>query len=587
MCLPVISCADLHPPSFYANLAPLSPILTDYYSKHCNHYYLVAHDPLLACTLLMISSRYHDFSGMGGATRAQYLHQRLWDHCQHLMMRLMLGQEKRSKAKLRTIGSIEALLLMTEWHPRALHFPPAGDGWDSDLLLSSEDIRDHGAPGVAPSPSDRWLEDIVEPARRSDSMSWMLLGMALSLGHELGLFNPTTSDDNMGSESGNDQLKPHSPAHRIRTVKLLFVFVDQLAARLGHTSMVAPSLSRMVPIFRAPIVSIKDVWDLSMTAWIELTRLAKTVSDMLYSSKASTQQLLQSGRYVSLIHNIQNQLSHWNERFLDPESRCPSNPTKRIVAKNTTGLTGQYYDMLSIELQHVRIYANALGMQAAVDRSLGQNDISDVQTLSFELDQTDYDFVQEVMDGSCKIMQTVTKLAEAGRLRYAPVRTFLRVVCSGVYLLKGISLGVSASDLDRCLGILERAIVSLKTNMLDDMHLASRYARLLEMHVSMLRKNLITSSRPRGLYTGPPSRSRVVGEPHVPEAALASSNHLQDSVDLNGEQFDTLLIDSDWLALPFDPSIAPFPYDSTQDGAQAFPLIDDGTLDFLWNLPTT
>lgn len=52
-------------------------------------------------------------------------------------MKIMLGQVKPSKAQTRTIGSIEALLLLSEWHPRALHFPTAADGWDCELMIGT------------------------------------------------------------------------------------------------------------------------------------------------------------------------------------------------------------------------------------------------------------------------------------------------------------------------------------------------------------------------------------------------------------------------------------------------------------------
>jgi len=84
----------------------------------------------LCSTILMISSRYNVLPGVGGASRGYFIHDRLWEHCQRFVMRIMLGQEKASNARTRTVGSIEALLLISEWHPRALHFPTASDGWD-------------------------------------------------------------------------------------------------------------------------------------------------------------------------------------------------------------------------------------------------------------------------------------------------------------------------------------------------------------------------------------------------------------------------------------------------------------------------
>ncbi|KAK9571622.1 hypothetical protein V6Z79_001695 [Aspergillus fumigatus] len=102
---------------FFHNMAPLSPILTDFFASHHTHYWLITQEPVLCCTILMISSRYHTLPGPSGATRGFFIHNRLWQHCQHLILRIMLGQEKFSKAKTRHLGTVEALLLLSEWYP--------------------------------------------------------------------------------------------------------------------------------------------------------------------------------------------------------------------------------------------------------------------------------------------------------------------------------------------------------------------------------------------------------------------------------------------------------------------------------------
>lgn len=49
-------------------------------------------------------------------------------------MKVMYGEEAGSNTSIRAVGTIESLLLMTEWHPRALHFAPDVDGWDRDTM---------------------------------------------------------------------------------------------------------------------------------------------------------------------------------------------------------------------------------------------------------------------------------------------------------------------------------------------------------------------------------------------------------------------------------------------------------------------
>jgi len=290
-------------------MAPLSPVLLDHFADHANHYQLVRCEPLLCCTILMLSSRYHVLPGSGGASRSYYIHDRFWKHCQHLISRLMFGQEKGSLAKTRTVGSIEALLLLSEWHPRALHFPPEADGWDSDLLLTAVDDT---VPQSNGRPPNRWLEDVIEPARRSDRMSWMLLGSALSLAHELNVFD---DGEETGTATSSDE--GESALHldkRARTRRLLYVFMTQLSLRLGTMSMLPQNLPQVV---NNKYASRHTSWQTFMLAWIELTKLLKSVADMAFPSKSFTQELFRSGRYVSLLEHCQLLLDHWKKNHLD------------------------------------------------------------------------------------------------------------------------------------------------------------------------------------------------------------------------------------------------------------------------------
>jgi hypothetical protein len=103
------------------------------------------------------------------------------------------------------------------------------------------------------------------------------------------------------------------------------------------------------------------------------------------------------------------------------------------------------------------------------------------------------------------------------------------------------------------------------------MHLASRYATLLDLHVARLRESFVVSSRP------PRLPSRATSTDHVKTSNTTGMDFLNSH---NAGQ-SGLMPDDDWLALPFDPAMAPFGLDNQQ----SFQGFDDGTLDFIWNLP--
>ncbi|KAF3000878.1 hypothetical protein E8E13_007707 [Curvularia kusanoi] len=550
---------------FFKNCSPLSPILGDFYSHHENHYSLIALDPFLCVTILMISSRYNILPGVGGASRGYFVHDRLWEQCQRFIMKIMLGQVKPSKAQSRTIGSIEALLLLSEWHPRALHFPTAADGWDCELMIGANNTTAEGAKLLeGDTTSSRWLEDVIEPAKRSDRMSWMLMGSALSLAQELGLFEDNASiekDQRSYPKSSGEFLV----LRRIRARKLLYVLLEQLSWRLGCTSMIPQSLNHAL-MEKIPVDSATgavEQWQSFMSAWVELTKLARSVSDTIYPSAATTKSLLRTGRYIGLLEHFQPLLTSWRKKYLDP-------------CKLKVGL----HDMLTIEYQYVRIYTNSVGMQAVVERTLAETDTDVPQddVLPMNLEPRDYDFIQEVVDGSCQILQKVVQLSESGALRYSPVRIFLRITTSSIYLIKGLSLGSRNQKLQSSLDILDAAIRALRASVLDDMHLASRYATLLELHVARLRDSFVVSSRPPRI----PSRATSAERNGTTGTMDFLNNHAGQSA-LAGLAGDVtgMMPDDDWLALPFDPAMAPFGLDNQQN----FQSFDDGTLDFIWNLP--
>ncbi|CAG8238950.1 unnamed protein product [Penicillium salamii] len=550
---------------FYKNMSCLSPILTDFYANHRYHYWLITREPVLCCTILMISSRYHVLPGAGGESRNFFIHHRLWQHCQQLTMRLIFGQEKSTKSKVRSLGTVEALLLISEWHPRSLHFPPESDGWDDDLIPSAP--RHHEGGELNPASANNWVEDMIEPARRSDQMSWMLLGCALSLAHELGIFETEESSSPAEEPEWRDQMTLRWQ----RVQRLLYVYINQLAWRIGCMSPIPQSLNHAILGGRKPqgLSPPGSTWLTFMDSWIELTKLAKSVTDMFFPSAAFARQQLHSGRYVGLLDHFRPLLDQWKDKYLQPQV-----------------LDKAFYNDLFIEYHFVRVYTHSVGMQAVVERAVAENDTNNFDEVRpMTINPTDYEYIQEVIDGCCQILQKVTHLADADALRFSPVRIVLRITSASIFLMKALSLGTRQAKLQDSLEILEKSIKALKSNALDDVHLSTRYATLLDMHVSRLRRNLLASSRAvrnsrgaRRSSMGPPSwpdsvnRSHPVNNPVsqdlTPDLGLIPS--------LNDISAD------DWLSLPFDPSMAPFGMSNTGQ----FPMYEGGALDFIWNLPS-
>lgn len=234
-------------------------------------------------------------------------------------------------------------------------------------------------------------------------------------------------------------------------------------------------------------------------------------------------------------------------------------------------------------------------MQAVCERGLIDANFNTNFTIS--ADSIDYGCIQEVIEGGCSILETLISLARADVLRFAPVRVFLRVTTASIFLLKAISLGVRNGQLLSAFGLLDSSISAIRASRLDEMHLALRYATLLETHIKRLRRGFQRSSRP--------TFSSVPMIPHHAQAPSEYESRLQNSIHAQGSYIDNrhgasamqepLVTDDDldtflrtmsaddWLSLPFDPSMAPF----NTNVEEAFPTaIDDSTLDFIWNIAT-
>jgi hypothetical protein len=146
-------------------------------------------------TILLIASRYMPLSGPGSASRPHVIHAKIWKFVQGMLVRLVFAQEQFgggfcgagappgnafatfSRKGLRTLGSIESLMILTEWHPRALHFPP-GDDNDEIVLPDEPLLFPIDSSPMAPYSSinarggyvGKRIDSSMEPCWRSDRM---------------------------------------------------------------------------------------------------------------------------------------------------------------------------------------------------------------------------------------------------------------------------------------------------------------------------------------------------------------------------------------------------------------------------------
>lgn len=354
---------------FYTFLSPLTPIVVPDYRDHGMHGKLLKEEPMLVITLLTISARYsqpNGANGIGGQSRSYLIHEKLWKYLQGMIDRMIFGQEQfgggfcgagqqpgsdvnpLSRKGLRTLGTVESLILLTEWHPRALHFPPGND--DDELILPDDPYETGPKADMYKGVGDKRIDSWLEPCWRSDRMCWMLLGNAMTLAFEIGVFDDTSEKE---FEEANQHLS-HAIVKAYYRRKnhlrdLLIIYVTQTSGRLGLTSML-PKIERDESLSggpsplelyqervsrikappaqfgmradgqRLPLESVATqerhaIQDLVLDFWQRIAKIMEMGNLKLFSNRRKTRELLKSGTYEEMLKFFQGPLNEWKACF--------------------------------------------------------------------------------------------------------------------------------------------------------------------------------------------------------------------------------------------------------------------------------
>ncbi|KAJ4331033.1 zinc finger transcriptional activator [Didymella glomerata] len=544
---------------FYAYLSPLTPIVVPDYRDHAYHGKLLKEEPMLVITLLTIASRYSQPSGTtnaGAASRAYLIHEKLWKYLQGMIDRMIFGQEQfgggfcgagqqpgsdvnpLSRKGLRTLGTVESLMLLTEWHPRALHFPPGDD--DDELVLPDDlDLEEGPKADMYKGVGDKRIDSWLEPCWRSDRMCWMLLGNAMTLAFEIGVFDETSETE---FEQANQHLSHATVKAYFRRKNhlknLLIIYVTQTSGRLGLTSML-PKIDQRDESFvggptpnelyqqrvsgikappmqfgtrpgaaqdgqRLPLESVAHqerhaVQDLVLDFWTRIAKVMEMGNLKLFSNRRKTRELLKSGQYEDMLKFFQAPLMEWKACF----DRAPQVPT-------------QLRHVLIIEFEYTRVYLNSLALQAVVERCTHNTPLQTHANLSTARTPTngpssgsgdggaipfstltkwyanDRHYINEVIDASRNVLKVVVEgLYPGDYLRHAPVRTFFRIVSVAIILLKTFALGATEEDVAVSLALLSGAVDALRTSIVDDVHVGNRFADLVETLTHRIRSRFV------------------------------------------------------------------------------------------------
>jgi hypothetical protein len=297
---------------FHRHLALFCPAFMSDIEVGRSRYARIAQEPMLCTTILMITSRFFTLPRSGGLSQSYLIHHRLWQQCERLIQLLMYGQEKYLRGS-HTWGTLQSLLLLSEWHPRALRSVSStsqNDTWQgTEPSLSDEASSERREQSHA----SRYEQDLLAQSKHSDRVSWMMVGAALNLAHEAGVFVDACYPN---GTLGSDWLGP------LRTRKLLYVYVTNLSVRLGFQNTFTQDiiLARAVLPVEGIDRSGTDSSDVSMELWLYLVRLIRTASAMFFHSPTTTKDHLRNGDYIIMLQSFAVTLSKWHDDFVASQS---------------------------------------------------------------------------------------------------------------------------------------------------------------------------------------------------------------------------------------------------------------------------
>jgi hypothetical protein len=295
--------------SFVNNLAPLTPIISDHHRRELrNHVHVISNEPLLCAVLLMISSRYNPIPGPTSLSRAYHIHSCIWRHCQKMVTALIFGQSRLALGSDTSCGTILALLLLCEWHPRAFHFSSDADGLGGFAMPALSGDSEPEEQTV----HERWLTQVHEAVQCSDRMSTMLVGCCLTLSHELHVF-----DD--ADERLNDTAFPSISPQRAHVRHLVYLYTHLLADKPSFNTLLPEKISQLL----AENKHAGDITDRTHSitqAWLELCDLWRSFHEMAPTLKSTASGIIRTRKCLSLADHFTSLLIQWSHRHISSSS---------------------------------------------------------------------------------------------------------------------------------------------------------------------------------------------------------------------------------------------------------------------------
>jgi hypothetical protein len=320
----------------------------------------------------------------------------------------------------------------------------------------------------------------------------------MTLAFEIGIFDSSGWQRHVRPAGGQNLSPDQLEAYNIRRANVrdvLLVYVTQTSGRLGLTSMLPSSYNDPgeSELHNRRIGPNDSPHDATLHFWLRMATLVKQGNTKVFPNKDATRNLIRTKKYRQVLAELQPPLEAWRRDF----DACKQIP--KLMRS-----------ILLIEWEYARAYVMSLSLQAIAERC-ARDDVhpmdpplemarsvtkaGDIPMTPAALSQHfsgERSFVVKVAESARSVLKIVVEdLYPNDALKHAPVRTYFRIISVAILMFKTFVLGAFESDVSGSLSLLDQTIDALRTCIVDDVHVASRFAELLETLTNNLKPRLV------------------------------------------------------------------------------------------------
>ncbi|KAL1412226.1 hypothetical protein Q8F55_003237 [Vanrija albida] len=445
--------------AFYNDhLAPVYPVVPLRLFEP-EHFPLLLQEPILLAAICLVASRFHDLGpsfDVSEPSRARVVHGKLvaW-------VITRLGYLTMGDPTFTTIGTVEGLLVLSEWPPRA----PV--------------LRD-------PASTSSSTRSPPSATKQFDDLSWKLTGLAVRIAQELSLHDETTYKDSVPPWAGRRRLDAW----------LYCLSADRhVSVRLGRVSLIQAKMSTAWwegvngLMYPAAPQSTDNVF-MTDTSWketqgiSEITHLIGFLQELLYYSPNLTTDLIRTRRFEPILHRLKPELDSLSQLLTGMADYD-------VLDESQPGMEAEELReiRMRIEVDYVRLYANAIGMRAAHARLSHRFNHPERNPLfaTSILRWAEGPFILEAVTAAISLLRCGVALHRRHVLRYCPGRTFLRMMFASVFLMKAMSFGAMLQEVVDVVELQWSLIAAFRSAAVDDDHLVAQLASLLSRLLAQTR----------------------------------------------------------------------------------------------------